>query len=480
MAGARASSLIAGQQLAEIVRLLHRAATGGRVPYVAFQVGLVILAWGGTGILLQRCWQAGRELGVGAGPGLATAMVFAAGSVAGAGLVVGVQLRSRVLRAERERLAILPLGRLALSVHASVPVVVPSALGALVSLLSIIALSTGMQRPPTSLLAASFWGTALALGMELLTMAVPAGLPGAQRWRVGLLVGGLLGLYGHGLALISDANRDPRSEGAWNPVVLMLLRDSEFSAVELLLAAAASCALGTLLLSIGVRRPGSRAPRNARPSAPSRRQRWPWPAAWRVRLALVRIMVRHSAVTGEVLIMGSLGAVTGLVAAHLSGQGRADAADVLLVLTAALAALPTLGIRAALGPTERLRRLGVHPADARTSLVFGAILASGGVAMLVSTVLVVRGVDLVTVARFWSFSVIVGALAFIAANLMRELAAFSVGRAITTIGYTVAVFVALNAGLPSRSLTATTSGAVLAIAAGWLVLRATLTDRSLR
>ncbi len=483
------SALVARQQVGEVVRSLHHSLTRDAVGRGGFAVGLAALALIVVALVAVRSYQLGAELAA-FGPGLVAIGGFVAGAGGTAALLIALQVWSRTVLAERERLSLLPLTGRQLWVHAVLPTALPSASSVLVGLVASTLICLGMSISPLSALVATLFGAALSLGTAAGWGALSwpwRRRPWVARARVVLMTLTVLALFGHGVAVLTGDEFDPQAH-RWNPVVLVLMRDDVFAVADLALSLVLVVATAGLLwlvtrgaggsagrASTGARRAG-RVARATRPDGLVA----PWlPARVRVPAGLLRIALRQSSLGTEVLVMSGLALGAGVLGAQLWRSDRIDHAQVLLLIAAAVAAIPVLGARSSVGPTYRLLQLGVRPADARAGVLLTAVTAQGACVLVASAALAAQGVGLDGQARLWSLSTVTFAVALTTACLLRELTDTSVGRSLATIAHTVAVFVALQAGLTTASARTQALLAVGVVGVALVALRLTMRERTL-
>lgn len=475
------AATVATQQLAELLRLVHGRFLERAVPFRGFVVAVALALGVVLTVSTLRASQLGDELRrLGMGVGLVLTPAFVVGACAAAGVAVGHQLWRRTIEAERERLAVLPLGSRLLRALALVPTAVPMAVGGLALVVPLLAYGWAMGAGALSAVGALCAGATMSISILVLIRLGLALATGGRATRAApvVLVVTLLGLVAHALWVLS---RGETASGphALSPLLWMMSREETFRPV-VSIALVVALAFSTLVaVSTGV--PG--APATTRPPPQVGRQPGPGPRTspqvrwwgW-----LLRIGARQGSLVTEVFGMGAIAAGAAGLVAIMWRQGRVEHGHTFMLVCALFAAIPLLGLRAGQGPTQRLVQLGVRPSDGRVGVV-----VTGAVTLLLTAspsvvVLVGAGVGGAGMLRFAVLLVLVGATALVVGSVFRSVATTSVGRAAASVVFMAVVAVTMRARVhlePEPVLLAVTAG-VCAVLAGTMLrtFRATTVD----
>lgn len=487
------SAIIARAQVRQVLRVVHRVIARGAMPPGLFGSLAAVVAVMAVCVGLARAWAAGAELGGTFGESLLVTAALVAGTIGGCACLVGLHLWAGQLVAERRKLVVLPLGHSGLWLHALVPIAIPTVISVGLTSAILTAVAAGMQRSPVPAFVAAAAGVALAwiIGLTAALLCYPwlARTVGRKVWAVATIAGPVA-LVAHAISVLADPLAD-LAMVRWNPVVLVMAQDEPWSGGHLLLVMALLVGVGAAILSVLKRRlahpSNNRRPTSqARPDPQStlrarlvgwrRRVRSPRIRVW---WGLARVAATHSSIISEVLSMAVVVAAAAVLAAQLWRGGRTEHADVVLLLTAAAAGVPVLGVRASLGPMSRLAMLGVCPADLRRGLVLIALLVLGPSVLGAGVVLVVGGMPVAAVVRLGAFAVAANGVGLLLSCALRDLMALSVGRAFGSAGYAVAVAVALQSGWPAMGGPALFVATLVTVALIVAALHLTVTDRSL-
>lgn len=469
MSGTALVARVAAMEVRALLRRILQDTVGDLVPARVAGPAVLVLLTGGTVLLTFQALDVGRALGSGFGPGLVAGLFSAAATALAMTALIGTHVWSRVTADERLRLAILPLGRRALTVVATVPALVPTAVGLYVSLPSLVVLTLTTQV-----------GLATVVGSLALGFAVPLAL--AALWTVPLLVVrprrdlvvvGLVALSLAGLLLHAVRRAgagDAGIDAGGNPVLWVLTKTDRYTAGEALLSTLALVVSGAAVVGLRHLRARQR-PRRARVQRASTGRPSRVPPAPRVWAGLVRIVWRQSSLVSEIGVAAVLGAVVCLVAAVLLVQDRFTHGYTALLIASGFGALPLLGLHSALGPTYRLTQLGVRPVDIRFGLA-GAGLVFHTVSLLPGVVVLVwRGGTPVDVVVFAALSAVTFGIVLSVGSALRRVAGTSLGRSLGVALVMPPFFLLIRLGVPSWPLPAVLAAAVAALA----VLTATLT-----
>lgn len=139
-------------------------------------------------------------------------------------------------------------------------------------------------------------------------------------------------------------------------------------------------------------------------------------------------MSRHRAAVSDLALCSLLGGLIAWLATVLEHQGRRDDAAIFLLWAAAVPALGTVALRAAVGPTQRLLGAGLRPG----SLVRLLAMLTGGVWLISTltpaTVLMLRGAPAELVGRLLLRSFAAVTLMAAVGQLLRSITLTTTGR----------------------------------------------------
>lgn len=439
---------VASAEVGELLRRIIRETVGDRVSTRASGLAVAVLLTGLTVLLTLQALGVGRQLGSGFGPGLVATIFTGSATALGMTALVGTHVWSRITSREREKLAILPLGRVTLSLLAAVPAMVPTALGLYVALPSVIAVGITTEVGAVTILGSVALGVGMPLALAALwTLPMLVLRPRRDLVVVALVAASLAALLGHALRLA--ATQDAAPTGAvLNPVLWVLTNESQYSLSEaglsLLLLTVSVVALATVrhLRSAQRPRPTRQAVDVAAPPARV-------PVAPRVWGGLVRVIWRQSSLVSEIGVAAVLGAAVCLFASILLVQGRFTHGYTALLVAAGFGALPLLGLQSALGPTYRLTQMGLRPSDIRLGLV-GAGVAFQGLSLAPGVaVLVWRGASVTDVVVFGALAAVTFGIVLSIGSVLRRITATSLGRSLGVALTMVPIYLLIDIGVPS-------------------------------
>lgn len=441
---------VASAQVGELLRRIIRETVGDRVSTWASELAVAALLTGLTVLLTLQALGVGRQVGSGFGPGVVATIFTGSATALGMTALVGMHVWSRITSREREKLAILPLGRVTLSLLAAVPAMVPTALGLCVALPSIITLSITTEVGAVTILGSVALGVGMPLALAALwTLPMLVLRPRRDLVVVALVAASLAALLGHALRLA--AMQDAAPTGAvLNPVLWVLTNESRYSLSEaglsLLLLTVSVVALATVRHLRSAQRPRPRPTRQAVDvAAPPARV----PVAPRVWGGLVRVIWRHSSLVSEIGVAAVLGATMCFFASILLVQGRFTHGYTALLVAAGFGALPLLGLQSALGPTYRLTQMGLRPSDIRLGLV-GAAVAFQGLSLAPGVaVLVWRGASVTDVVVFGALAAVTFGIVLSIGSVLRRITATSLGRSLGVALAMAPFFLLIHIGVPS-------------------------------
>ncbi|MGL5853134.1 MAG: hypothetical protein ACRCZD_20330 [Phycicoccus sp.] len=467
---------VAGAEVRHLLRRLAREALGDRVSartsgWVA-AAGLTAL----TIFLAMRAVQTGGEIGSGFGPGLVATLFTGSAVALGMTAVIGMQMWSRSARAESERLAILPLGRPSLAALGAVASVVPSLLGLWVTLPSIVAIAMTTRIPPTTALGAFTLGLAMPLALAAFwTIPMVLLRPRRDLVVVGLVALSLVAALAHALWQASQDAGAP-SWARFNPVLWVLTNADEYSSVTALLSVAAlalSVVVLVVLRRIRIRQTPRELPWELPTGLTSR-----LPIRVRLQLALVRIVWRRSSLVSELGVAIVLSTVICAVASVLLGQARLAHGYTALLIAAAFAALPLLGVPGTLVPVSTLVQLGMRPRDIRAGLVGAAALFHTSSLVPGAAVLIWRGAQPVHLGVWCALVAVTFGIALGVGVVLRRITSTSLGRSAAVATAMPPFFGVVMIGLPTwpaAAITATAAGVGVVLVS---VLTASIRQRS--
>lgn len=483
MIEARLVLATAAAQVGEIARRIHRLTLERFISFATFVALLTALGVAFVAVVVLQSASYGSSLASTAinGATLLSGVLFVCGSLAGAvGLLIS-DLWFRHVLAERERLAILPLGRRALTFLALVPTLFPVFVGVCVAVLSILAFCWGMRASPITPLSGFALGLTFALAIGLIWAGLSR-VRGLRLVRVGALtVATVAAITVHAGWTIIDPARSESAPHRWSPMVVALSLDEPFAAwqsasilVGLTAAVWLTVAVGQLPRAQGARlRPAHR--RGIR----ARQRRWAVPASWRVPVEVCSTIIRQSSLVTELGVAVIVCAGAAWISGRMDSLGRAEAADATLLVVAAFSALPILGLRSALGPVRRLWLLGARANDVRRGFVLAAVSTQAVGLVAAVAVLLATSMTLRVAVLLFIFATLTFGLAVLIANVMRAVADISVGRAAASLALMAPVMLMLFTGATQMQMWLVGGVAFAAGIAGLGVLRLTLHEQVL-
>jgi hypothetical protein len=470
---------VASAEVGELLRRIIRETVGDRVSKRASGLAVAALLTGLTVLLTLQALGVGRQLGSGFGPGMVATIFTGFATALGMTALVGTHVWSRITSRERERLAILPLGRVRLSLLAAVPALVPTALGLYLALPSIIALSITTRVGAVTILGSVALGVGMPLALAALwTLPMLVLRPRRDLVVVALVAVSLAALLGHALRLAATQGAAPTGTVP-NPVLWVLTKGSQYSlseaALSLLFLTVSVVALATVrhLRSAQRPRPTRQAVNVAAPPARV-------PVAPRVWVGLVRVIWRQSSLVAEIGVAAVLGATVCFFASILLPQGRFTHAYTSLLIAAGFGALPLLGLQGTLGPTYRLTQMGMRPSDIRLGLV-GAGVAFQGLSLAPGVaVLVWRGASVTDVVVFGALAAVTFGIVVSIGSVLRRITATSLGRSLGVALAMVPFYLLIRIGVPSWPFLGIMAAAVGTLAFLGATLGLTVRRTSLR
>ncbi|MGJ9411411.1 hypothetical protein ACHAAC_01775 [Aeromicrobium sp. CF4.19] len=466
----------ATQQVGQVSRGLHRLTVGRLVPYSGF-VAFVVAA--GLSLVTVAALQS-AQLGRTMSDGPLDASLFLIGVLAWSGAlggtfaVVSRDLWRRQVLSERERLAVLPLGRRSLALLSLVPVLLPTVVGGAVAVVCVAAYCLASGANPFGVITG--FASGLLLAFVLGTVAsLLARLPGLRRLGVGLPVGiGVMLLIAHAVWAISDPARAGLAPHRWSPLVGPLSREDPYASWQV--AAVLACLLAAVWAWVATDT-GAATTRKGVTFRDGTSSGGRVPGSWRVPVGVATTIARQSTLATEIGLAVVVCGGAAWVAARMDALDRAEAAAGTVLVAAVFSALPVLGLRSSLGPVGRLWVLGARPADVRRGLLLACVGAQVPGVLVATAVLVLSSTSAGVVVRLLVLSVTALGIAVLVANVMRSVTDQSVGRALAGLALVAPVFVGLQAGAAQASIAAVVGGAVVAGAAGLAALRLTLSPR---
>lgn len=465
------ASTLTGQTL----RQLHRLTVARFVSFSTFSILLALLAVGVVSLLVLQSAQTGSALAAGSTDVvvLLTGLLFVCGSLSGLALVLCRDLWSRHIRAEAERLAVLPLGRRSLAVLALLPSLLPPLIGAVVGVLGIVAFCWGLGQGPLTPLTGIAFGMAFAMSVGLLWILVlrAANAPAPSALLTSLTVGGLVV---HAGWTTVQHGASPGAPHAWSPVVMALGRETPFSWWHSVVAVSLLVGLTWLFVEVDLRGHTRRRGTSCKGTTVRRSGMW-LPPAGRVAWEVLLTIVRQSSIRSEVGLSLALCGGAAWVAGRMEQVGRGDAAASTVVVAAVFSALPVLGLRSSLGPSYRLWLLGARASDVRAGFIAAASLCAGAgvLAALVVLQVMSSSTGLMLLILLWA-AVSLG-VATIVSIALRGVASTSIGRMAATVGLLIPTLTPLFAGMDLMA-----SWPILAVAAVSLGAAAVYVRASLR
>lgn len=439
---------VASAEVGEIFRRIIRETVGDRLSTRILGLAVAALVTGLTVLFTLQAVKAGRELGGAYGPGVVASLFTGEATALAMTALVGAYIWSRTTSRQRERLAILPLGRRMLSLMAAVPAMVPTALGLCVALPASIALAITTEIGALTLLGSVALGVGMPLALAAIwTLPMLVIRPRRDLVVVALVAASLVGLLGHAIWFVAKQDAAPTGV-VLNPVLWVLTNGSQYSliavGVSLLLLTVSAVAFATVrhLRSTQRPRPTRQVVNVAAPSARV-------PVALRVWGGLVRVIWRQSSLVSEIGLAAVWSAFMCFLASILLPQGRFTHGYTALLVAACFGALPLLGLQSTLGPTYRLTQMGLRPSDIRLGLVGAAVVFQGTTLAPGVAVLVWRGASATDVVVFGALAAVTFGIVLSLGSVLRRITGTALGRTLGVAFAMVPLYLLIDIGVPS-------------------------------